>query len=342
MSTGSPIKPKQLRSEIKSGKIAARYIFTGEEEGEKEKIINSLRTALFPDPEERRISTGIFHAENDELLPAADFALSQSMFSPKLLCIIKNIDQLKQSKTSSILLDDLLTGLPRTTTLIITARKNSLPPVLKKELVSGFRHVQFWRYFENDLLKYTVSQLTAAGRTISSAAVNRLLQLTGRDMKNIDDAVELLINSEIQGEISDEDVRRIVSNTRESSLFELAESLFLKDSGSLEMLKKILEEGRNSELNILGMITRQAEMIEKYHWAIDGGADINTAIKTCGVFDSKREGFLRSTEMFSAGSVKKIFRHISETDYRIKSGSYGKSLINNPVFTLATEIILSY
>ncbi len=342
MSLGSPIKPKQLRTEIKSGKIASRYIFTGEEEGEKEKIINSLRTALFSDPEERRISTGIFHAENDELLPAADFALSQSMFSRKLLCIIKNIDKLKQSKTTTILLDDLLTGLPLTTTLIITARKNSLPPVLKKELLSGFRHVQFWRHFENDLLQYAVSQLTAAGHSISSTAVNMLLQLTGREMKNIDDAVELLINSGIRGEISHEDVKRIVSNTRESSLFELAESLFLKKDGTLGMLKKILEEGRNSELNILGIITRQAEMIEKYHAAIDEGADANTAIKACGVFDSKREGFLRSAEMFSAGSVRKIFTLISETDYRIKSGSYGKSLINNPVFNLATEIILSY
>jgi DNA polymerase III delta subunit len=342
MPSGSPIKPKQLRSEINSGKIYTRYIFTGEEEGDKEKIINRIRTVLFPDPQEARISTGIFHAENDELLQAADFALSTSMFSQKLLCIIKNIDQLKQNKASSALLDDLLTGLPLSTTLIITTRKNRPPSVLKKERVSDFRLVQFWRYFENDLWKYVVSKFNNADLPISSGAVNQIVEFTGRDMRKIDDAVELLINSGIRGEISDEDVRQIVTDTSESSVFDFAESLFLKNNESLLMLKKILEEGQTNELSILGIITRQTEMIEKYHSLIDEGADINAAIKACGVFDSKREGFLRSTEMFSTKSVKKIFSLISETDYRIKSGSYWKSLINNPVFTLASEIILSY
>ncbi len=341
MSPGSPLKPKQLRSEIKSGKIFARYIFTGEEEGDKEKIINSIRTALFPDPEEARISTGIFHAENDELLPAADFALSTSMFSRKLLCIIKNIDRLKQGKSSSALLDDLLTGLPLSTTLIITTGKNRLPSVLKKELVSDFRIVQFWRYFENDLGKYAVSKLNNAGLTVSTDAVHQILEFTGRDMRKVDDAVELLINSGIRGEISPGDVVQIVADTRENSVFDFAESLFLKNNESLGMLKKILEEGQNSDLNILGIITRQAEMIEKYHSLVDEGADINSAIKACGVFESKREGFLRSTEIFTARSLKKIFCLISETDYRIKSGSPGKSLITRPVFLLASDIILS-
>lgn len=341
MSPGSPIKPKQLRSEINDGKIYSRYIFTGEEEGEKDRIINSIRTSLFTGPGEARISTGTFHAENDELLQAVDFALSTSMFSQKLLCVIKNIDKLKQNKSTSVLLHDLLTGLPLSTTLIITSPKNNIPSILKKELISDFRHVQFWRHFENDLSKFAVSKLTNAGFSISSDAVNQVLDYTGRDIKKVDDALDLLINFGIRNEISSEDVRKIVPNIREISLFDFAENLFLKKNRSLDMLKKLLEEGRNSELNILGIITRHVEMIEKYHSLIDDGADINTAIKTCGVFDSKREGFLRSIEMFSVESVKKIFILISETDYKIKSVSYGKSLINNPVFTLASEILLS-
>jgi DNA polymerase III delta subunit len=342
MSPGSPIKPKQLRSELNSGKIYTRYLFTGEEEGDKEKIIQRIRTSLFPEPGEARISTGTFHAEQDELLQAADFALSTSMFSRKLLCIIKNIDRLKQSKSSSTLLDDLLTGLPLSTTLILTTRKNKPPVILKKELISDFRTVQFWRYFENDLSRYAVSKFNNAGVPVSGEAVDQILKYTGRDIKKVDDAVELLIDSGIKGEISREDVMRVVADTRESSLFDFAESLFLKNNESLNMLKKILEEGRSSELSILGIITRQAEMIEKYHSLIIEGADINSAIKACGVFDSKREVFLRSTEMFGKESIKKIFTLISKTDRRIKSESSRKSLINNPVFALASDIILSY
>jgi DNA polymerase III delta subunit len=342
MSPGNSIKPKQLRAELNSGKIYTRYIFTGEEEGDKEKVINRIRTLLFPEPEEARISTGIFHGEQDELLQAADFALSTSMFSRKLLCIIKNIDQVKQSKTSSALLNDLLTGLPLSTTLILTTRKNRAPAILKKDLIADFRVVQFWRYFENDLSRYAVSKFNNAGIPVSGEAVDQLIKNTGRDMKKVDDAVELLIHSGITGEISREDVVKIVADTRESSLFDFADSLFLKNKESLIMLKKILEEGRSSELNILGIITRQVEMIEKYHSLIDEGSDINTAIKACGVFDSKREGFLRSTEMFGTESIKKIFIQISKTDRRIKSESSRKGLINNPVFTLASDVILSY
>ena len=118
---------KQLSKELEKNKLENIYIFLGEEDGEKEKIIEKILEIIFKDNKDKKNHIGKFNIyNNDDLISAADFALSGSMFSSEKACIIKNINNIKSADSSKLVFNDLISNLPLSTTLIMTSDKNKV------------------------------------------------------------------------------------------------------------------------------------------------------------------------------------------------------------------------
>jgi DNA polymerase III delta subunit len=92
---------KKLMADLAKKDLRRMYLFMGEEEGEKDKCIAAISSILFSSQGDAGIYTGRFHCENDELMQAADFALSGSMFSPARLCVMYNIDGVKGERKTA-------------------------------------------------------------------------------------------------------------------------------------------------------------------------------------------------------------------------------------------------
>jgi len=330
---------KQLKIELSKKIFNNIYLFLGEEEGDKDKIIDIITNHYFTNQEDRRNYTGRYNFENNEdFLSGVDFTLSSSMFSNHKVSILKNIDSVKISKLNKEILSDMVENLPESTTLIMTTGKNKIPSILLKSALKKIKTYIFWKLFDNELAGYAGSELKKNKIEIEPGLIQMLIELTGNNIKKVDEAIEVLKYS---GEkiISKNILNNIIKDTKSTTVFEFIDLLFKKKKKSLQLLKKLIEDGIPS-LQILYWIINQTQMMEKYYSYLEDKVSIDEAMGKSGVYGRKTQSFMQHINYYSSESVKKIFPLISAADLKIKSTSPSDNLLSNPIFELTSSILL--
>ena len=337
---------KQFSAEITKGFTGRVFLFLGEEEGEKDKIINTILGHVFQSNEERLQNTGRFYLNEDkntqeEFTAAADFALSGSMFSENRACIIRNIENLKAVDSVKNIMDDIITSSPDGTIIIMTSMANQAPAWIEKKYEDYVRTIQFWKNFDSDLVNYIRKNFNDKKISSDDRIISLIIKLTGNDIKKIDEMLDLISLTAKDTPINESLVRDLAGEIREITVFEFVDSLFLREKRALSYLKKLLDDG-TAELLILNMIIRQADTIEKYYTLLDEKNNQDEALAKLGLTASKlkREKFTSMLKRTGRDTLKKIYPLIARTEYSIKSTGIGSSIISNPVFVLASEILL--
>jgi DNA polymerase III delta subunit len=326
---------KELKKELSQKSLKNIYLFMGEEEGDKDNLIKAIIHLSFKDSEP---SVGRFHIDNDEFLQACDFALGNSMFSTKKLCILRNIDSLRISKDNTALMKELISQRPEGTILIFTTEKKSPPGIFPKDLMNQVFPYQFWKFFDSDLIQYIKVNLKKENVTIEGKALTKLIELTGNDIKKVDDAIEMLINSGLKLYSSEDEITNLIHDVKNITLFDFIDSLFSKNKKSLSLLKKLLDEG-TPELLILNMIIRQVDILTSYKNKTSNGINKDDALKQCGVLPRNKEHFIRLNATYNIETLKKIYLKAAKSDYALKSSSPKNRLTSNPIFILSSEIL---
>jgi DNA polymerase III delta subunit len=330
---------KQLRNELKNNRLESIYLFTGEEEGEKEKIVNAILDMVFTNEVDRRNSVGRFHLEDDEFLKAAHFALSQSIFAERSVCLMLNVENLQHTSSNVELLRDVIENLPDSTLLILTSSENRVPGIIPSDVLGRIKVVQFWRYFESDIVNYVRRALRGNGISIEEDAISLMIELLGRDIKKIDGAIEKVVNSGEVGGITREMVNALIEDERDVSGYEFIDSFFKRKEDVYYLLKKVHEEGIH-ELALLGMITRQADLIEKFHSLTESGISPAEALKRMKIDARRRNNFLEYARENPPEELSRIFPMIYRADVRIKSTNYPGGVTANPIFDLVADFLI--
>jgi len=330
---------KQLRRELDNNRLGACYLFLGEEEGEKDKCIQRILNLVFREGQDRTGSVGRFHLENGEFMQAADFIMSRSMFSSERVCIMMNIDSLKPSREIENLIGEVLESVSDDSRLIMTAAGVRPPRIFSGDQLESIKVVQFWRYFDNDMFNYVKTNVEKLGGAIDERAVELLIELTGKDIRKIDDAIEMIRYYGVPKLVTMEIVKNLIHDTRDVNVFEFIDSLFRRDRRSLNILRKMLNDGV-PELQVLYMIQKQAETLETYYGNCDNGMSRADAMEACRIYSKNRDSFLNYTRNYPPARVKKIFCMTALADYQLKSGGRSRGLVSNPLFSLATDILV--
>jgi len=331
------INSKQLEKELSTGALSRIYLFLGPEEGEKEKAVKKIAALLAPQRQDDDIAYARFHIENGEFMQAVDFALTQSMFSSRKICVMSGIDTLQSNNTSiTSLFRELVAALPDSTTLILTADESRTPKIMSSVAGDSFTAVQFWHPFDSDIRQYIMKKLKDHEITIDPRALQLLMRCTGNDMRKIDSAIEKIADS---GETSIDDlfIKDIITFERDISVFEFVDALFQKSPASFPLFRRLQEEGIH-ELIVLTMITRQAESIEKFH-ALRSTLPADAALRELKISDKKINDFLDATEKFPAGKLPGVFNALHKCESSLKGGQLSKKFIANPIVTLISDMI---
>jgi DNA polymerase III delta subunit len=330
---------KVLKAELAKKKLQRMYLFLGEEEGEKDKCIAEISSILFNKGNTAAESIGRFHCENGEIMEAAAFALSSSMFSNTKLCVLYNIDAIPAAKKNQpAILDEIVDGLPDGTTLITSAIKNMPPSSLSAASLKKFQVIQFWRYFDSDISAYIATNLRKHGFQTEDGVVNLIITNTGNDIRKIDEAIEILVNSSSGKTISRESVISVISDDAEVSIFEFSDALFQKDKRALFYYKKLRDSGM-SEQKIFGEILRQVGLLEKYYLASETES-ITEAMDTCGIGKKYQDKFINFTRSFGREKIGALYALLMKADYERKSGK-AQSVISDPLFNFINSAIFS-
>jgi len=337
---------KQFSAELAKDIKGKFFLFLGEEEGEKDKVINTLLNYTFKENEDRVQNTGRYYINEDknsqeEFTAAADFALSGSMFSDSRACIIRNIENIKVNETIKNIMDDMMTSSPDGTVIIMTSMANQAPAWIEKKYGGLIQTVQFWKNFDSDLFNYIRKNFTDKKFEFDDKIIHLLIELTGNDIKKIDEILDMISLTSKDVPLGETLIKDLAGEIREITVFEFVDSLFLKEKKALSYLKKLLDDG-TAELLILNMIIRQADAIEKYYTLLDEKHNQDEALAKLGLAASKlkREKFTSMLKRTGRENLKKIYPLIAKAEYSIKSSGIGTSIISNPVFVLASEMLL--
>ncbi len=337
---------KLFAAEIAKGFKGKIFLFLGEEEGEKDKVISTMLGHVFRKDEDRIQNTGKYYLNEDkntqeEFTAAADFALSGSMFSNSRACIIRNIENIKLNDAVKNIMDDMMTSTPEGTVIIMTSMANQAPAWIEKKYEDRVSIIQFWKNFDSDLLTYIRKYLNEKKISFDDRIIPLIIELTGNDIKKIDEMLDMISLTSKDMTLSESLVRDLAGEIREITVFEFVDSLYLKEKRSLSYLKKIIDDG-TAELLILNMIIRQADAIEKYYILLDEKNNQEEAFTKLGLAGAKlkREKFTAILKRTSRPDLKRIYPLIAKTEYSLKSASIGSSIISNPVFVLASEMLL--
>lgn len=199
---------------------------------------------------------------------------------------------------------------------------------------------QFWRHFDSDIYKYIQTSFQKKGIPAEEKAINMLITRTGKDIKKIDEAIEMIYYSGLEGPLTVNAIENYITDVKDVSIYEFIDALFMKHPGALKLYKKIHEDGI-PEGRIFYEINRHLDQLEKYYYLSNKGTGIDDALKECGVFPRNKDKFLTFTRKYTRENLKEIFPLLGRTEVNRKSSQVSKKLISSPVFELVTAMIRS-
>ena len=328
------INSKQFLKLFNKNNLQQFYLFLGEEDGEKEKIIAMLQNAFLQDGDIAR-----FHMESGDLLACGQYLLQQSMFATKKMCVLYNVEKITTKKDIAVL-EEIL-NLSCDNLVVFTTSQNNEPAFFKKTK-ANVNTVIFWKMFENDLQAFALSEIKKNGKNISQDALAALTALTGRDYLKVSNAVEKIVAYNADT-ITPQLVVRLIADEKSVKVFDFIDSLFLGKKDALYLLSKILEDGLH-ELQILALINKEAERIDEYLSLVANGENCVSALDSLALTPSAKESFLKRANLFSRQKIRNIILEIAIADSNIKSSrdsSMLGTIMTNAIVNLSEKILLS-
>lgn len=334
---------KQFFTELHSGVKHRVFLLLGEEEGEKDKAIKLILDRVLGDSPERGLNTGRYIISDDknaqaEFTAAADFILGGSMFAAERVCVVRNLQHVKFTEGIKNIFSDMISGMPHGTILVMTSTENQPPAFIEKEYPHIYV-VQFWKYFDSDLINYVRRTLTDRKMDFHEKIVPLIIELAAGDIRRVDEIIDMAEYSGQGMHINEDMIRELAGDARGASVFDFTDMLFRKDKKSLPLLKQILDDG-TAELLVLSMVTRQADMLEKYYRLTAENMPSEEAMTRVGLGTGKlrRDRFNAITRRFTRENLKMVYPLIARADYMLKSsGSAGGA--KSPLVDLAFEIV---
>ena len=335
---------KQFFTGLHAGLKHRVFLLLGEEEGEKDKAVKMILDRVFGDSPDRALNTGRFILSEDknardEFTAAAEFVVGGSMFSSKRVCIIRNIHNLKFIDSLKNIFSDMITGMPDGTVIVMTSTENQPPAFIEKDHPGAVYIVQFWKYFDRDLINYISKTMAEKKMDFHEKVVPLIVELAGGDIRRVDEIIDMAEYSGQGTRVNEEMIRELAGDIKGLSVFDFTDMLFRKDKKSLPCLKQLMDDGA-AELLVLSMITRQADMLEKYYRLLDDKLSAEEAMAKIGLAGGRlrREKFGAILKRFSRDDLKKTYPLIARAEYMLKSaGQQGNTA--SPLVDLAFGIV---
>jgi DNA polymerase-3 subunit delta len=155
---------------------------------------------------------------------------------------------------------------------------------------------------------------------IESRAAVALAAVIGADLRAADSEIAklaLYVNGERP--ITEADVALLTPYVSEANVFEMVDAMGRRDGATaLRLLHRLLDE--NDPLQLFGMIVRQFRLLILAREYLNGGGSPKEIGKAIGVHPFVGEKLAAQVKVFSLEQLETIYRHLLDTDVKIKTG----------------------
>jgi len=258
------------------------------------------------------------------LLAKKRMIVIENIFSNKSKTIFKELNEYFNSKRSDENIVIFWDG--KIDEKKLSAEKNKLFKLLNKsKLVQNFKSLS-----NTEIINWTKKEIEERGGKISREALYILTSLASGDLWQIDNDITKLLNYKTgqqlklgkseSTEITDEDVKNLVSGQVNENIFALTDALASKNK---KMAAKLLEDHLAAGLTegyLLNMIIRQFKTLLQIRQAIDSGFTSRKIITLLKIHPYVAQKGIGQVRNFSFDQLKKILSELIKIDYLMKSG----------------------
>jgi DNA polymerase-3 subunit delta len=214
---------------------------------------------------------------------------------------------------------DYFPRVPPTTILVLVEDADfpaSHPAVRAVQAAGGEVHLEAMP--QGELLTRWIGQrVRQKGGRIDRAAAEDLAAAGVADLRQLDGALDALVAYADTQTISSADVRTLVPESRESTVFDLVDAVGMRDRrAALEAYHRLLKESV-SPIYLLTMLTRQIRLLLLGREALANREDLAAALK---IHPRVAEKLTRQTRSFGEDRCRAAYRQLVAVDQAIKTG----------------------
>ena len=310
---------------LKADEIAPVYLFTGTEALVKREALEALRQKLLPPGLEALNYATLEGVTAREITDACE---TMPMMCDRRVVTVRDWAPLMPGKAKNEDADvewmqKWLENPPETCALVFYMRgemdgRKKLAALLKKKAVV----VDFQLLTDSELAKWCARRLRPLGKRLSPRALNTLTYMAGRELTRLSGELDKLADyaGSDREEITDADVRAIVSASLEYNVFELLSSLIAGDMKKGQQTVNSLLQGGQNPVGILSMLTRQVRQLAHMKCALDAGTPVQTVQHQLGMHPYAAKQTARQCARLSADWLTALYEKCVDADFAVKSG----------------------
>lgn len=247
--------------------------------------------------------------------PSIGQAAGASPVAPRRVVLIRNAHELKKGESDR--LAELLSKIPETTDLIITAEKSDGRTAFWQAVSKAAKVREFKPLDSREAPRWITEEAAQAGYRIRFEAAQWIAAAVGSDLTALQSTLEkLYLLKGDQKEITLADVESAVTAVSWKNIFELTESVGVRNLGrALDLFRK-MEESGESPIAMISLLGRHFRILSKVK---EGDS--------AGVSPYFLGNYQKQAGQFDAGRLAEKREKIFQADWALKSSPIDSNLL---------------
>ena len=262
-----------------------------------------------------------YDIEIDEMKNIIDDACTISLFQDKKIVIIKNIETYLKQKDTKIF-EEFINKIPEEIILILTAKTLDE----KKNITKNLKKISETKEFNKTKnISNTVKKMFDDYK-IDYKTIDTLISISGTDLRILNQEVEKLKTYKENKEITLEDVKQLASTNDTADIFDLVNSIVIKDKEKSFKIYKNLITQNEEPIKIIITLANQFRLIYQAKELYKKGNREDTIAKTLNVHPYRIKLALEKSKNYSSKILLNYLLKLAEIDEKIKKGLIDKNL----------------
>lgn len=218
-------------------------------------------------------------------------------------------------------LKDYVKRMPESTVLVLIDGRLRKENVMLIELGPQAKITEFKALRGDELRGWIQSRAAKMGCTMSARALKLLSDLIGSNLQLLSIEIEKLCLYAQGRRIEENDVKSLVAETRESTVFDMVDAILAHRTDEATRLIHRLENEGSAPPYLLFMITRQFRIVLQAKDLLQQQRKVDEIRNSLGITkDFVLQKTLKQARAYSTGRLREIYRKLLDTDISIKSG----------------------
>ncbi len=333
------LRPEDVVGHLEKGKLAPFYLFHGQSQFRREKVLNKIREIFIPE-QARDFNLQIFYGEkagtSDKTTPAdiIDSVQTLPFMTSNRLVIVRRAENFTASELESFIpyIDDPV----KSTCLIFLSSKPNFNMKFYRKIRGHGRAVNFKKLYDNQIVPWIKRTAKELNIDIEDKACAYLMQIVGNGLMDLHSELEKLGIRYKDTSVGIEEVKELAINSRIYTNFELMDKISFKQCAeSVSVLNRFLEEeGNDAAFGVLGMLNRQMRLLWQAKSIVQGGGRAVDVARKIRLPINLTRKITQQSRLWSIQELEGSFNLLYQADGLVKSGSRVRLVLENVVLSL--------